>query len=188
VQDPLIALLGAVVVALITTAVQWALHRREQRGAEAQWQADRRFPAYVEFLATATELSALIGNHASLLARGSRLRPWEPLVGMWLTRHIPRLHGAWASLTKSLAEIRLLGTSDVVAAAEELLSTVEQELASVTRQGRTQQTQGLPGDRARRIASAIERMRDACRQELGQGELEALPAPRGSGYSVPMLL
>jgi hypothetical protein len=43
---------------------------------------------------------------------------------MWLTRHISRLHGAWAALTKSQAEIRLLGTSDVVAAAEELLSTI----------------------------------------------------------------
>ena len=181
----MIALLGAIAVAVITTAAQWVLHRREQRGADAQWHADRRFPAYVGFLATATELSALIGNHANLLARSSRLRPWEPLVGMWLTRHIPRLHGAWASLTRSLAEIRLLGTADVVRAAEELLSTVEQELASVTRGGRTQRTADLPGDRVTRIASAIERMRDACRHELGQTQLEALPAPRGSGYSLP---
>lgn len=183
--DPLIPLLGAVVVAVITTAAQWTLHRREQRGAAAQWHADRRFPAYVAFLATATELSALIGNHDSLLGRGYRFRPWEPLVGMWLTRHIPRLHGAWASLTKSLAEIRLLGTSEVVAAAEELLSTVEQELASVTRQGRMQRTSGLPADRARRIASAIEGMRDACRHELGQARLEPPPASRDSGYSLP---
>ncbi|MFA9432841.1 hypothetical protein [Egicoccus sp. AB-alg2] len=184
-QDPVIALLGAVAVAIITTAAQWALHHRDQRGAKAQWHADRRFPAYVEFLATATELSALIGNHANLLASGSRLRPWEPLVGMWLTRHIPRLHGAWASLTKSQAEIRLLGTSDVVAAAEETLATIEQELSSVTRHGRAQGTAGLPDDRARRIGFAIERMRDACRHELGQATLEALSAPRGSGYSLP---
>lgn len=178
-EAAILSFLAAVLVGVVTTSTNVVLQRRRERQAQAGWESDQRYPAYVGLMAAATEFSALITNHESLLARRSRLRPWEALIYMRVSRHLERLHSAWASLVRHLAEVRLVGSPPVVARAEQLLEVVGESFQRVTLAGASQRDPGRR-DHSPLIYDSITDFRDACRLELGQELME-----RGSDKAPP---
>lgn len=170
-EAALLSFLAAVIVAIITTSANVVLHRRSEQQAEAGWQTDQRFPAYVGLMSAATEFSALITNHENLLTRRSRLRPWEAIVYMRMSRHVDRLHGAWSALVMHLAEIRLLGSPSVVAQAEHLVEVVGTSFQQVTAGANSRGLKGRWTGHGPLVHKSVSRFRDACRLELGQATI-----------------
>lgn len=170
-EQTLLSFFAAVIVAIASTLTNIGLQRRRERGAQREWESDRRYPAYVGLLSTATEFSALTTNHANLLARRSRLRPWDALVFMRTSRHVDRLHAAWAALVRHVSEVRLLATPEVVVKAEELLEVVGTSFQKVTASASSASRGTVEADHSIRIHEAVSDLRDACRRELEQADL-----------------
>lgn len=170
-EQTLLSFFAAVVVAIASTLTNIGLQRRRERGAKQEWESDRRYPAYVGLLSAATEFSALTTNHASLLARRSRLRPWDALVFMRLSRHVDRLHAAWAALVKHLSEVRLLASPEVVEKAEELLEVVGTSFQQVAVSESSPPAGIDEAAHTVRIHESVSHLRDACRRELEQDDL-----------------